>query len=144
MEGSEHAHRPCKRIRLTHTFEYEVTSFSSPQVNQGHDHGAYTQALPRLNLEEARTINPFVSTCETHRHQTFDYLFAQCTGLNDQSPTTSTSIISPSPSVLPAAVGPQPECNNGLSTGVSPDQVCFGMVGLLLLKQGPRYSTCKL
>ena len=134
MEGSEHANRPCKRIRLGDTSESEIRYFSSVQVDQGHDHGAYTQALPRLDLEEAQTINPVVSTCETDHHETFDYLLAQWAGSSHQGPTLSKSNISPSLSVSPAAVGTPPEYKDGLCIEVSRDQVCFGMVGLLLLE----------
>ena len=141
MDGSEHDYRPCKRVRLGDSFESGTISFSSSALVGGPDHDVYTQAPPRLNFEEAQSINPFVSSCETYHHLTGDSQYARCAELNYQSTTTLRRNIGSSPSALS---GTTLQGNDRFSIKDSPGQVCFGMVGLRFQERAPRYSTCEI
>ena len=137
MDASEHIHRPRKKIRLEGTFESRNISISTfqhdepSQSSQSPDHSVYAQEPPRLNFEEARNINSFVSTSETeiHHRLTVEYRSTQCAELNHQRSRTSRSVTSCSPSALCTPAGAPLEYNSELSTKIYPDQVCFGMVG---------------
>lgn len=134
MDGSEHNHRPYKRIRLEDTFESRNTSINSvphDEPSQGRDDSFYTQTPPSSNLEVARSIHPFVSTCETETHHRLivEYQSARCAELNHQGVHTSGSITSCSPSGLYSPAETPLEYKSELTTKKCPDQVCFGMVG---------------
>ena len=130
MDGIEHNHRPWKKIRFEKSFECERISLRSFQPNEDRDHCVHTQAPTTLNLEEAQNSNPVALMRETYHHLNVDHQYAQCAELNHQSTTTSRSNISSSSSASSAAAGILPECNYEPSFEKSPDQVCFGMVGL--------------
>ena len=132
MDASEHIHRPCKKIRLEGTFEsrnISISNFQHDEPSQSPDHSGYAQEPPRLNFEEARNINSFVSTCETKiHHRLVEYQSTQCAELNHQRSGTSRSVTSCSPSALCTPAGAPLE-NSEFPTKIYPDQVCFGMVG---------------
>ena len=121
MDGSEHDHRPWKRIRLEDTYGSGSIDSSSFQSNEDCDHGVYI---------EAPLINTIVSTSEKYSHLTADYQFGQCPGPYHQTTTTSRSNTSLWPLTFSPAAGISLEGNNELSIKNSMNQVCFGMVGL--------------
>ena len=134
MDGSEHKHRPCKKIRLEDTFEsrnISISSFQNDGPSQGRDHSVYTQPPARLNPEEARNINSCISTRETeiYHRLTVEYQSAQCAELNHQASKKSRSIASCSSSTSCTPAGTPLEYDSELSAKKHPDQVCFGMVG---------------
>ena len=134
MDGSEHNQRPCKRIRLEGTFESRnitVSSFQHGEPSQGRDHSVYAQVPPRLNFDEARNNNSFVSTCESeiHHRLTVKNQSTRCAELNDQGSKASGSITSCSHSALCTPARTPLEYNSKLATEKYPDLVCFGMVG---------------
>ena len=129
MHGSEHDHRPCKRVRLGDSFESGTISFSSSALIGSPDHNVYTQVPPSVDFEEVQSINPFVSSCETY-HQ-----FARCAELDYQSTTTLRRNIGSLPS---AVSGTTPQCNDRFSIKDSTGQVCFGMVGVRFQDRAPQ------
>ena len=147
MDGREHDHQPRKRIRLEHTFESRITSFDpfhtgKPDgLDQGRYSGVCIQAPPRFKLEQeeatkAGSINPSISTYETHHRLTVDYHFAHYTQLDHPSTTTPEINISHPPSALSDTAGTPFDFHDGLSNRDPDDQVCFGMVGLLYFENG--------
>ena len=133
MDGSEYNHRPRKKIRLEATLEsrnISISSFQHDGHSQGREHSVYTQAPPSLNFDQARDINPFVSTCETEtQHRlTAGYQSARCAELTYQGTETSRSITSCSPSASCTPAETLLEYGNELPTKIYSDQVCFGMV----------------
>ena len=58
MDGSEPDYQPRKRARLEYAFESTLMPERISQIDNGDDedwdHGVYTHALPRLNLEGVR------------------------------------------------------------------------------------------
>ena len=133
MDDSEYNHRPCKKIRLEDILEsrdVSISSFQHDGPSQDPDHSVYTHTLPRLNFEEARDINSFVSTCETEiRHGlTVEYQTAQCATLNQQGSKTSRSITSCWPSALCTPARIPLGYNSEFTTERDLHQVCFGMV----------------
>ena len=126
MDGSEHNHRPRKKIRLEETCEsrnISISSFQHDEPSQGRNRSFY--------FEEARNINSFISTCETevHHRLTVGHQSARCAELNHQGSETSRSITSCSPSALCTPAETPLEYNSELPTKKYADQVCFGMVG---------------
>lgn len=131
MDSREPDHWPRKRIRLESTFQSRIISYSSSQdrtLDEGRDHGVYTQVLPRLNLEEAGNINPSISTYETHHHLTVDHQSTQYTRLDHRGTIRPEGNISSLPLALSAAAGTASDSNDGLSNRDPTDQVCFGML----------------
>ena len=133
MDGSQHNRRPRKKIRFEDTFEstnISIYSFQHDEPSQGRDHSVYVQELPRFNLEEARNINSFISTCETETHHRLpvEHQSARCAEVNHQGSKTFRSITSFSPSALCTPAGTPLEYNTELPTKNYSDQVCFGMV----------------
>ncbi|CAD6565732.1 MAG: hypothetical protein ASARMPREDX12_006745 [Alectoria sarmentosa] len=139
MDGREHDRQPRKRIRLEHTFESRITSFDpfhtgKPDgLDQGRYSGVCIQAPPRFKLEQeeatkAGSINPSISTYETHHRLTVDYHFAHYTQLDHPSTTTPEINISHPPSALSDTAGTPFDFHDGLSNRDPDDQVCFGML----------------
>ena len=129
MDGSEHDLRPCKRTRLDDNSGPGIISPSSFQFDG--DQGVYNQSPPRLNLKEAQNINSLISTSETRRHLTIDDQFTHCTAFDRQKIVEDSDNIDSSS----AAAGTLSDCNNGSPISETPNQVCFGMVGLLPLEE---------
>lgn len=133
MDGSEHNHRPRKKIRLedTESNNISINNFQCDEVSQGRDHSVHAHEPPRLNFEEVRSINSFVSTSETeiHHRLTDEYQSGRCAELNPQGISTSRSITSCSPSALSTPAGRPLGYNNEIPTKKYSDQVCFGIVG---------------
>ena len=134
MDGSQHNHRPRKKIRFEDTFEPTNISISSSQhdePSQGRDHSVYAQEPPIFNFEEARNINSFVSTYETeiNHRLTVEHQSTRCAEVNHQGSRTSRSSTSCSPSALCTPARTTLEYNSELPTKTYLDQVCFGMVG---------------
>ena len=128
MDGSEHDLRPCKRIRLGNTRSPGIISPSSSQFDG--DQGVYSQSPLRLDLKEAQSINSVISTYETQRHLTVDDQFTHSTAYGRQKIVEDSDNIDSSS----AAAGTLSDCNNGFPISDTPNQVCFGMVGLLPLE----------
>ena len=131
MDNREYTHQPSKRIRLEHSFESRTFSYTTQGgiLDEGQDYGVYNQASPRLDLEQAGTVSPSISTYETHHHLTIKHRFIQNNELDHRITTRPESIISSSASAFSAAgAGAGDDCNDGLSNGGPVDQVCFGMV----------------
>ncbi len=140
MESSEADHRPYKRIRFGDTFESGISSFSSSQLG---DHDVYTQTPPLLNLEEAQTTYPAISTSGTRHHLTIDYQASKCTGSNQYSTEMSGRTISYTSAAFSAAASTSSGTKDELSIKESADQVCFGMVRLLFLEIAPPNRYCE-
>lgn len=140
MDDREHNHQPSKRIRFEHSFESRTLSYTFSQggiTDEGRDYGVYTEAPPKLNLKQAEDINSSISTYETHHHH-----FTQYNGLDHRTTTRPESNMSSSAWALSAAAAG--DCNHGLSNGGPADQVCFGMVCLLLLEKASRHSAGRI
>ena len=128
----EHDPRPRKRVRLEHTYELHSISYTSSQAGildeDGQQH-LYFQNPPNTKFEQAGN-HPAYET-----HHTVQY-----SGLDHQITTATESHLSSSSFALSAFVETPCDCNNGLSSRDHTNQVCFGMVSLLLLDKIPHIN----